>query len=95
MSASGRGPFGTAMLGFAITAIFVSYQMLTDSQSAIHRDVLYMVVFIVLCPPSLLSLAIHTELGSNNFYVLWIVIATLNGALYAGIRLLVSRHLHR
>jgi len=83
------------MLGFAITAIFVSYQMLTDSHSAIHRDAAYMVVFIVLCPPSLLSVALHTELGSNNFYFLWVVIGLLNGALYAAIRILVSRRLQR
>lgn len=91
----GRGPFSTAMFGFAITAIFVSYQMLTDSQSAIHRNAAYMLMFIVLCPPSLLSLAIHTELGSNSFYFLWIVIGILNAAMYAAIRLVVSRRLQR
>ena len=81
------------MFGFAITAIFVSYQLLTDSQSPIQRDSALMVVFIVLCPPSLLSIAFDPEIGTNNFYFLWTVIALLNAGLYATIRALVARRL--
>jgi len=83
------------MFGFAITAIFLSYQMLTDSQSALHRDSTFMLLFIGLCPPSLLSLAIDTEIGTNHFYILWTVIGLMNAGLYAAIRILVSRRFQR
>jgi hypothetical protein len=83
------------MVGFAITAVFVSYQFITDSHSAIQRDSAYMLVFIVLCPPSLLSLGIDAEVGTNSFYFLWTVIALLNAGLYATIRMLLSRRLQR
>jgi hypothetical protein len=81
------------MFGFAITAIFVSYQLLTDSQSPIQRDSALMVVFVVLCPPSLLSVAFDPEVGTNNYFFLWTVIALLNGGVYATIRALVGRRL--
>ena len=96
MSDSGRRPFSAAMFGFAITAIFVSYQLLTDSQTALHRDSSIMLLLIVLCPPSLLSVAvIDAEIGTNGFYLLWTVIALMNAGLYAGIRILVSQWLQR
>lgn len=81
------------MFGFAITAIFVSYQLLTDSQSPIHRDSAFMIVFVVLCPPSLLSVAFDPEVGTNNYYLLWTAIALMNGGLYTAIRLLLSKRL--
>jgi hypothetical protein len=93
MRAIERRYFTAAMFGIAITAIFVSYQLLTDSQSPIHRDSALMVVFVVLCPPSLLSIAFDPEVGTNNFYVLWTVIALLNAGLYATVRALVGRRL--
>jgi len=83
------------MFGFAITAIFVSYQLLTDSQSPIQRDSAFMLIFVVLCPPSLLSMAFDPEVGTNGFYALWTVIALMNAGLYATIRVLVSRRLQR
>ncbi|HYM77816.1 MAG TPA: hypothetical protein VE377_17710 [Candidatus Dormibacteraeota bacterium] len=84
------------MLGFAITAAFVSYQLLTDAQSPISRSSTLMVAFVVLCPPSLLSLAFREpEVGSNGFFVLWTVIALLNGTLYASFRAFVGRRLQR
>jgi hypothetical protein len=95
MNALGRRYFTAAMLGFAITAIFVSYQLLTDSQSPIQRDSALMMVFVVLCPPSLLSIASNPEVGTNNYYFLWTVIALLNAGLYATVRALVSRRLQR
>ena len=93
MRAIERRHFTAAMFGFAITAIFVSYQLLTNSQSPIQRDSALMVVFIVLCPPSLLSIAFDPEVGTNNFYFLWTVIALLNAGLYASIRAFVARRL--
>jgi hypothetical protein len=95
MNAIGRRHITAAMFGFAITATFVSYQLLTDSQSPIQRDSALMVVFVVLCPPSLLSVAFDPEVGTNSFYFLWTVIAFLNAGLYATVRAFVGRRLQR
>lgn len=95
MNAIGRRHFTAAMFGFAITAIFVSYQLLTDTQSPIQRDSALMIVFVVLCPPSLLSIASNPEIGTNYYYSLWTAIALLNAGLYATVRALVSRRLQR
>lgn len=79
------------MFGFAITALFVSYQILTDSQSPISRNSALMLVLIILCPPSLLSIATDAEVGTNSYYVLWTAIAVMNAGLYATIRALILR----
>ena len=93
MRAIERRHFTAAMFGIAITAIFVSYQLLTDSQSPLQRDSTLMMVFVVLCPPSLLSIAFDPEVGTSNFYFLWTVIAILNAGLYTTVRALVGRRL--
>ena len=95
MNAIGRRHFTAAMFGFAITATFVSYQLLTDSQSIIQRDSVLMIVFVILCPPSLLSIASNPVVGTNNYYFLWTMIALLNAGLYATVRGLVGRRLQR
>jgi hypothetical protein len=42
-----------------------------------------MIVFAILCPPSLVSSRmIDAEVGTHAFYVLWTMIAILNAALY-------------
>jgi len=92
MTASGRGIFRFAVFGFAITATFVSYQLLTDMQSSVSRSTALMLSFLVLCPPSILSITVREpEVGSNGFYILWTSIAVLNAVLYATIRFLVAR----
>jgi len=83
--------FRSAMLGFAVTAAFVSYQFVTDPQSPIGRNPALMLMFVILCPPSLLSLPFDAEVGTNGFYILWAVIGMLNAALYASVRALISR----
>ena len=83
------------MLGFAITAVFVSYQLLTDLQSTIPRNSVLMVVLVILCPPSLISILTETEVGTNGFYLLWTVIALLNATLYATVRAVLTRRLQR
>ena len=90
-----RRLFRAARFGFAIAAAFACYQLLTDSQSPISRNSLLMMVFIVLCPPSLLSVAFDPELGAKNFYAIWTVIGMMNAALYATIRVFVSKRLQR
>ena len=95
MRASGYSVLRSAVLGFAITAAFVSYQIVTDPPSAISRSATVMLTFLVLCPPSILSITRQFEVGTESFYTLWTVIGVLNGALYASIRTLLWKRLQR
>ncbi|SRR5579862_3557395 len=96
MSTSGHSIFRSAVLGFSITAAFVSYQLLTDPQSALARSSSIMIAFVVLCPPSILSIPlIDVEVGTSGFYILWTVIGALNATLYATLRILISRRLKK
>jgi hypothetical protein len=95
MKVSGHSIFRSAVLGFSITAAFVSYQILTDPQSALARSSTIMLTFLVLCPPSILSITRQTEFGTDSYYILWIVIGLLNAALYAGVRVMLKRRLQR
>jgi hypothetical protein len=95
MRTPGRNTFGFAMFGFAITAVFVSYQLLTDLQSTIPRNSTLMIVLAILCPPSLISILTDTEVGTNGFYLLWTMIAVLNAALYAALRTILSSRLQK
>ena len=95
MKVSGHSIFRSAVLGFSITAAFVSYQVLTDPQSALARSSTIMLTFLVLCPPSILSITRQTEIGTDSYYILWIVIGLLNAVLYAGVRTFFSRRLKR
>jgi multidrug transporter EmrE-like cation transporter len=82
----------SAVLGFSVTAAFVAYQLITDMQSPISRNPALMILFVVLCPPSLLSLAFNNmEVGSGDFYSLWAVIGVVNAGLYGSARLLMLR----
>lgn len=88
--------FRSAVLGFAVTAAFVSYQLVTDPESPISRNPLLMLVFVILCPPSLLSLPFRDlEPATNGFYFLWGFIAVLNGTLYASVRAVIARRLKK
>lgn len=84
------------MLGFTITASFVAYQLLTDVQSPITRTPGLMIVFVVLCPPSLGSqLFSNADVGTTNFYTLWTAIGVLNAALYGSVRVLLQRRMKK
>ncbi|HEV2398980.1 MAG TPA: hypothetical protein VGS27_18690 [Candidatus Sulfotelmatobacter sp.] len=95
MTAPGRGIFRSAVLGFAVTAVFVSYQLVTGSGSPLTRSSVLMISFVCVCPPSILSIAFDPDIGTNNFYALWTCIGVLNGALYALVRMLLGRRLRR
>ena len=83
------------MLGFAVTAVFVVYQLVTDS-AASSRDFPVMFAFVVLCPPSLISVPLaNVVAGTNAFYLLWTFIALLNGALYATVQRLIARRMQK
>lgn len=86
-----RHKFRFAMLGFAITGFFVAYQLLTESAMDVPREPAVMIFFVVLCPPSLLSVAVDPEFGSRAFYFCWTVIGILNAGLYATIVALITR----
>jgi len=95
MRASGYSVFRSAVFGFAITAAFVSYQLLTEPQSAVTRNSSLMLTFLFLCPPSILSVIRQVEVGTESFYTLWIVIGVLNAALYAAVRALITHRLRK
>ena len=96
MSALGHRCIRSAVVGFVVTAAFVRYQLLTDPQSPLTRNPVLMVMFVVLCPPSLLSLPfIDAEVGTTDFYFLWTFIAFLNAALYASVRALIAKRLRK
>jgi hypothetical protein len=90
MAGNFHNNFRFAMLGLSITALFVVYQLLTEP--GVSRDHLVMIGFIVLCPPSLLSLPfIDVEVGTRPFYFLWALIGLLNASLYGLIFALARR----
>jgi hypothetical protein len=76
-------PFRFATIGFSITVLFVVYQLLVNLDLFSLREFLPMIVFAILCPPSLISVPIiDAEVGTHAFYFLWAIIAILNAALY-------------
>jgi len=85
-----RNQFRFAMMGFAVTAFFVVYQLATEPGAS--RDHTIMISFVVLCPPSLLVVpVIDAEVGTRAFYFVWGFIAILNAALYGAISALVRQ----
>lgn len=81
-----RAIFRFAKLGFGVTAALFSYRLILDVWSHAPNPVA-MLVFVVLCPPSLLWIFIRdAEMGTRPSYFLWILIALLNAALYASVR---------
>lgn len=91
MAGNPRTRIRFAMLGFSITALFVAYQLLTDSVPDVPREPAMMIFFVVLCPPSLLSVAVEPEVGSRAFFFVWIITGFLNAGLYGTIAALISR----
>jgi hypothetical protein len=79
-----------ARFGFGVAVAFFCYQLVVDFAAAYARSPAVMLVFVVLCPPSLLSIFFRdVEIGTRASYFLWTSIGILNAALYAGIRALI------
>lgn len=79
-----REHYRFAIVGFAITALSVVWQLATDPFSGTQGQNVLMVMFLVLCPPSIISIPIiDAEVGTSGFYFLWTIIALLNAAFYA------------
>jgi len=84
MSKEWRTILGFAALGLGITAVFVAYQVLTDSSPPRPPNTLMYLIFMILCPPSFLTIPlIDVEIGSEGFYPVWTIVALINAALYA------------
>jgi len=80
-----RTIFRFAKLGFGVTAALFSCRLILETWSHAPNPVA-MLVFVVLCPPSLLWIFIRdVEMGTRLSYFLWVVIAVANAALYAGV----------
>jgi hypothetical protein len=93
MSAQGGRYVRSAIIGFSVAAAFVRYQLITDTQSPLARSPIVMIMFLVLCPPSVLSVVFDPEVGTSDFYLLWTLIALINAGLYAGFRMFRTRRL--
>jgi hypothetical protein len=84
MSKDWRTIFCFAAAGPGITAVFVAYQVITDSSPPPPPNIILDLVFMILCPLSFLTIPlIDIEIGSEGFYPLWAMVAVLNGLLYA------------
>jgi hypothetical protein len=73
------------VVGFGIAVVFVSFRMLAgpiSPWSALSN--ILSAVFIILCPPILLTFPLlDVGIGTAGFYVVWMVVALLNAAVYA------------
>lgn len=89
MPAHLRAIFRFAKLGFGVTAALFSYRLILEVWSHAPNPVA-MLVFVVLCPPSLIWIFIReVEIGTRLSYFVWILIALVNAVLYAGVRAMV------
>ena len=74
------------MLGLAVTVVIVVYQLLTGSYLPQPMSDPLFLAFVILCPPSLLSIPIiDAETGTGAFYALWAFIGLMNAVLYGTI----------
>jgi hypothetical protein len=74
-----------AVLGLAIAAIFSGFSEMDPAPGSFVALVLG-VATLLLCPPSLLTFPlIDVDVGTGGFYVVLMVVALLNAALYAAI----------
>jgi hypothetical protein len=80
-----------AAVGFAIAAVIWAYSELTASSSP-PFNFLLSGAFIVVCPPSLLTIPlIDVEPGSMDFAVTWLIVGLLNSGLYGVIGIMIGK----
>ena len=81
-----------ATTGFLVAAVLWAHSELTDSSPPKPLNVHLWTAFMILCPPSILSIPlIDVEPGSTDFAILWSVIGLVNSGLYAVIGMIVGR----
>jgi hypothetical protein len=73
-----------AVVGLGVPVVWVVYQALIDPSPWSHTNDLLSGIFMILCPPLLLTFTLFdVEIGTGGLYVLCTVVALLNAALYA------------
>ena len=81
-----------AAMGFVMAAVIWAYSELTDSSPPKPFNSTLWTAFMILCPPSVLSIPlIDVEPGSSDFAIMWSVIGLVNSGLYAVIGMIVGR----
>ncbi len=86
MNKDRRTVFRFAAVGLGIPAVWVFYQMLANPSPWSPLNSLLSVIFVILCPPCILTFPlIDAEIGDRGSYVIWMVVAILNAALYWGL----------
>jgi hypothetical protein len=70
-----------AAVGFGIAVLFFGFQMLIEPSPWSRLNNILSAIFMILCPPVLLLF--NVEVGIGGFYVLWMVVALSNAAVYA------------
>ena len=84
MSKDRRMVLRFAAVGLGIEVVWVVYQKLTDPSPWSLLNNLLSAIFVILCPPVLLTIPlIDVEIGTGGVYVVWMVVVLLNAALYA------------
>jgi hypothetical protein len=76
-----------ALVGLGIAVVFVSFRMLIGPLSPWSPlSNILSVMLIISCPPVLLTFPLlDVKIGTGGFYILWVVVALLNAAVYARI----------
>jgi len=74
-----------AVAGFGVTVVFIAFQMLMVEHSPwFTLNNILSAIFMIFCPPVLLTFPLlDVKIGTGGFYALWILVALVNGALYA------------
>ena len=86
MNRDRRTIFRFAVVGVGMPAGWVVYQVLVNPSPWSPVTSLLPMIFVILCPPCLLTFPlIDVEIGDGGSYVIWVVVALLNAALYAAI----------
>jgi hypothetical protein len=81
MSKDRRMVLRFAAVGFGIAVLFFGFQMLIEPSPWSRLNNILSAIFMILCPPVLLLF--NVEVGIGGFYVLWMVVALSNAAVYA------------
>jgi hypothetical protein len=86
MNKDRRTVFRFAAVGLGVFVAWVIYQMLTNPSPWSPLNNLLSAMFMILCPPVLLTIPLmDDEIGTRGIYVVWMIVAVLNAALYAAI----------
>jgi hypothetical protein len=86
MTKDRRTVFRFAAVGLGVPAVWGVYQMLVNPSSWSPLNSFLSVIFMILCPPVVLTFPfVDVEVSNGGAYVVWTVVAILNAALYSGL----------